>query len=438
MPLVFVHGVNVRKDAEYKASEKVRNELFCRSSLVSVLPDPDPSKVLNPYWGGDAATFYWNHACLPLEENEQFGIGPGAHEEIVAEMAPDAANESGERVLLELARLDLRRAIDCLWATAAFTPPDAGQDVAAPLAVIGRKAAAYAQAHPLPEWVTDQKLNNDDQFVDQLLGTVRVWSEAGAGKATAVGTESFGLSDAWNHLKLAATRLAAAAANHARAAADRLKRVAGQVGEAGADLGSRLAGRLFNPFVRAARPWAHHRVSLFLGDVFIYLSQRGAPRAEGKIVQIVADALQEGAEAVQRSGGRDKLIVVAHSMGGNIAYDILTYFRPHIYCDLLLTVGSQVGLFEELKLFGSSIRGFPRIPGSPAKHELVPLPSNIGTWLNVFDPSDVLGYSTARIFQGSKDFAFLTDTLVTSAHSMYFYRPNFHQRLNVRLREVLG
>jgi hypothetical protein len=436
MPIVFVHGVNVRKDPEYEASEKVRNELFCRSSLAGVLLDPDPSKVLNPYWGGDAAMFYWNHACLPLEENEQFGTGPGVHEQVVAEMAPDVVNEARECVLLDLARVDLCRAIDCLWASAAFTPPEAGQDVAGPLAVLGQKAAAYAQARPLPGWVTDRRLMNDDQFVDQLLGAVTAWNEPIS--AGPVAAESFGLAEVWNHLKLATSRLSAAAVSHARARANRLKQATVQLGQAGADLGPRLAGQLVNPFVRAARPWAHHRISLFLGDIFVYLSQRGTPGAEGKIVRIVADALQSGAEAAQGSGGKDKLVVVAHSMGGNITYDILTYFRPHLHCDLLLTVGSQVGLFEELKLFGKSDRGLPRVPGKPAKEELVGQPPNIGTWLNVFDPSDVLGYSTARIFQGTKDFAFLTDTLVTSAHSMYFYRPIFHERLNARLREALG
>jgi hypothetical protein len=438
MPLVFVHGVNVRKDAEYEASEKVRNELFCRSSLVGILPDADPSKVLNPYWGGDAATFYWNHACLPQEENEQFGAGPGVYEQIVAEIAPEVANESGERVLLDLARVDFRRAIDCLWSAAAFTPPDAGQDVAAPLAALGRKAAAYAQAHRLPGWVATAKLENDDQFVDQLLGEVTAWNVPGAGAPGAPTTESFGLSDVWNHFKTAVAHISGAAVSYVKGGVVRLEQAAAQLGQATADLGGRLAGRLVNPFVRAARPWAHHRVSLFLGDVFVYLAERGTPRAEGKIVKTVANALEQGAEAVRQSGGKDKLIVVAHSMGGNITYDILTYFRPHIRCDVLLTVGSQVGLFEELKLFGKGDRSLPQVPGKPGANERVALPPNIGAWLNIFDPSDVLGYSTERIFRGSKDFAFFTDTLVTSAHSMYFYRPNFHERLNVRLRERLG
>jgi hypothetical protein len=225
--------------------------------------------------------------------------------------------------------------------------------------------------------------------------------------------------------------------SYAKAGAARVKRAAAQLGETTVDMGNRLAGRLVNPLVRAARPWAHHQISLFLGDVFTYLDARGTPNSEGAIVKKVADALQKGADEVRQSGGKDKLIVGAHSMGGNITYDILTYFRPELRCDLLLTVGSQVGLFEELKLFGKSDRALPKVPGKPAPGELVPMPPNIGTWLNVFDPTDVLGYSTARIFGGSKDFAFLTDSLVTSAHSMYFYRPNFHERLNARLREAL-
>ena len=115
-------------------------------------------------------------------------------------------------------------------------------------------------------------------------------------------------------------------------------------------------------------------------------------------------------------------------MGGNIVYDVLSHFRPEIQCDLFLTVGSQVGFFEELKLFRSSDKTIPN-PGQ----NRIPLIPNIKRWLNVFDPIDVFGYSTSRIFEGSQDFEFSTETSALSAHSMYFYRPSFHERLNVRL-----
>ncbi|MBB4716917.1 hypothetical protein BJ965_006799 [Streptomyces luteogriseus] len=50
---------------------------------------------------------------------------------------------------------------------------------------------------------------------------------------------------------------------------------------------------------------------------------------------------------------------MAHSMGGNIVHDVLSFHRPKVHIDLLVTVGTQVGLFEELKLFAASDPGVP-------------------------------------------------------------------------------
>lgn len=120
-------------------------------------------------------------------------------------------------------------------------------------------------------------------------------------------------------------------------------------------------------------------------------------------------------------------------MGGNISYDILTHFLPGLECDVFLTVGSQVGLFEELKLFHSSMTTVPQ-----KNQPKVKVPGNIRKWVNVYDTADVFAYRTEPIFDRARDFSFSTETLALNAHSMYFYRPGFHQRLNARLREALA
>ncbi|RBL82836.1 hypothetical protein DDE05_34685, partial [Streptomyces cavourensis] len=91
------------------------------------------------------------------------------------------------------------------------------------------------------------------------------------------------------------------------------------------------------------------------------------------------------------------LVVVAHSMGGNIVYDVLSHFRPDLTVDTLVTVGSQVGLFEELKLFGASR---PEINGETGGR--VPLPPGLGRWINVVDHSDLLAYRVGPIFDGGR------------------------------------
>lgn len=390
MPLVFIHGVSTREDARYRKSQKVRDGLF-RKFVLAQLAGSHPATIKNPYWGQFGARFYWDHASLPAQQYQAFGSGTSVYDEVATDVGA-GLDLPPERFLSELARVSLARAVDALWAAAAFTDADEDPDA---LAASGWAAAQYVAANPTPAWL--QQVRTDDEFMDRLLVEIDRWAPAAA---TPPGVESFGIRAVWNRVKTAGQHLLGAA-----------------------------AGLALNPAVPLVRPWLHHRVSLFTGDVFEYLTQRGEPGAEGDIVRVVCDDLTDAAAATGRDGD-DKLIVVAHSMGGNIAYDVLTHFLPELKCDLLLTVGSQVGLFEELKLFRSSDRSVPS-----ANAKTVPKPRNVVRWINVMDRNDVLAYATSRIFADSEDMAFDTETHPFSAHSMYFYRPHFHQRLNARLQE---
>lgn len=404
MPLVFVHGVNVRADADYCEEQKARDGLFKKFALDAIAADPTQALIENPYWGKHAAKFSWNHASLPAGEYQAFGSVADVFEEIVAEISP-GTEAAPDRFLLAMARESLVKAVDVVWTASAHTKPDAGQSVAEALSALGWKAMNYADSNPNLTWL--QTVSNDDQFIDKLLQEVQSWKPTTkeVTKETEVVIESFGIDDIWNHVKTAATNL----------------------GNAIANLPQKAAGLVSAPLVNSIRPKAHHRFSLFLGDIFVYLNNRGTKGAEGEIVKAVADAFQR-ASASKKQGTDDQLVIVAHSMGGNIAYDILTYFRREIECDLLVTVGSQVGLFEELKLFHASDK---TIPSSSQK--LVDKPNNVKRWLNVFDPIDVLGYSIERIFADTSDYEFKTDTSPLSAHGMYFYRPSFHKRLRERI-----
>src|SRR5205085_10364222 len=83
--------------------------------------------------------------------------------------------------------------------------------------------------------------------------------------------------------------------------------------------------------VGLGRQSTHEKASRFLGDVFVYLSERGTAEQPGPIVQrILADLAN--AEAAKRPGD-DKLVVIGHSLGGVILYDIVTYFRPDLNFD---------------------------------------------------------------------------------------------------------
>ena len=135
------------------------------------------------------------------------------------------------------------------------------------------------------------------------------------------------------------------------------------------------------------------------------------------------------AASAAKTDGDDKLIVIAHSFGGEIVYDILTKFDPGLSIDVLITVGSQVGLFEEMKLYLASDDMYP----DDAGHAKVPMPSNLKRWLNVFDPNDVLSFLAEPIFAGVQDFKYDTGFSTLQAHGGYFLRPSFYSRLAARL-----
>jgi hypothetical protein len=387
MPLVFVHGVNVRKDANYVVNEEARNGLFRKYALSAMASDPSQVTIENPYWGEFGAAPAWNGGSLPDDKYENFGEADSVFEEILTDLAWDIQAQAPDKVLLTLANKSLERAVDCLWTAGAYT--DSGAPVGAALANLSEKALMYARENPKPAWLDQVK--DDDKFVEKLLTEVGAWK-----KPAQSSVESFGISDVWNHLKTAAGQLA-------------------QRGEA----------FIINPLVRTVRPWVNAKITIFLGDVFVYLKTRSEDNG-GQIVGEVLNAFRRADKA--RNANDSKLIIVAHSMGGNITYDILTSFEPDLHVDLFLTVGSQVGMFEELKLFRASN---PSVK-APAT---VPMPKNVERWINVMDLNDILAYSTGKIFARSKDTKFDNQAPVWSAHSTYFSRPFFHERLHQRILE---
>jgi pimeloyl-ACP methyl ester carboxylesterase len=126
-----------------------------------------------------------------------------------------------------------------------------------------------------------------------------------------------------------------------------------------------------------------------------------------------------------------KLIVVGHSLGGVISYDILTYFNPNIQVDVLVTVGSQVALFEEMALYRASRPEFVPDPAT----DRIARPPNVKRWLNVIDLNDVFSFRAEGVFEGVKDFRYATGYGVMSAHSGYFRRSSFYERLGGRLAQ---
>ncbi len=180
------------------------------------------------------------------------------------------------------------------------------------------------------------------------------------------------------------------------------------------------------------RPSLHDLLSLFVGDVIYYLQLRGTSAAPGDIPKTFLTAL-DAAWANKQARGNEPLIVISHSMGGQIVYDAVTHFLPQdptrkqIKIDYWAAVASQVGFFEEAKLFLEKDMQYKT--GKP-----VPFPSkNLGLWWNVWDHNDVLSFTAEKIIDKTDNESYSSGMSLIDAHSGYFARPSFYRRLAEKL-----
>lgn len=372
----------------YRAAVQKQRDLLVGLAMRGLASNPS---VFHPYWGDHGARPAWGGASLPAGDFESFG----GDEEMDAIVGEVGAELGGPNPLLTLARSSFLEAIDLLWV---LIPADQSSTEVAEL---GAKAVAYAEANSSPDWL--RQVTNDQQFLTRLASEVDAWQPVVAVGAGETSWESFGLADVWDRVREGASRLISAPA-----------RAAGSVA------------------VAAVRSKVQGAIALFLGDVFVYLAQRDASDGTaGPIPQMISDTLDEAVAA--RTEADPHLIVIGHSLGGDILYDVLTHYRPDVEVDVLVTVGSQVPFFEELKLFHSSRPAIPST-GTPK----VARPAAVSHWLNIFDRQDILSYSGRAVFDRIDDFEYSTGASAFGAHTTYFERPSFHRRLNERLHAALG
>ena len=413
MPLVFVHGVSVRAGPSYERQMRFRNAAFRRH----VLPKAD-TEIVNPYWGDIGAKAAWDHASLPGEPVLVLdALGPQAtvpvEQVLISEEA--AGHSQPDSVLLEVARQDFKEAVDLLVSTAI----EESDIDAASLVAVATGLNEYAEDNPAPLWT--HEVEHDHAFLERLRQETRLAVKGAEERAPRPAAPARRESPAGG------VALVAPPAYDAVAVADpehtdvweALTRAVDRVREAIADWRWGKPGRSLR---RTVQPYLTH----FVGDILVYLKARGTPARPGAIVERIAGAIESAARAA-RPG--DPLLVVGHSMGANIVLDVLTSFLEGIRVDTLVTVGNQVGWFEEMKLFLASD---PRVPNP--RQERAPKPPGVGRWLNVIDTSDYLAYAAAPIFEGVRDVTFTTGRGPLAAHTEYFKDVSFFQRLGAWLR----
>jgi hypothetical protein len=382
MPVVFVHGVANRDGEAYRENQKGRDG-FVREIVAPALSiAPDALSLFSPYWGQYGADFVWKMAVLPNPADKFESFGADAESEARGRVAGLLAESNASASIVADARRDFAATVDLLYASAMAGVESEAE--ARDLAKSYVASANYAEKNPHPAWLANV---TQDNFVDQLNYVV----DSG-------GAESFGAGGILNSIKEGLSRIV----------------------NVGPDATSAVA-------VRLLRKKLNTTVTRFAGDAFVYLARRGTKEAPGPIVATVLGDLRKARSA--RKAGDDKLVVIAHSFGGEIVYDIATYFDPSIEIDCLITVGSQVGLFEEMKLYVASRADLP--PNPPEGR--VARPPSVKRWVNIFDTNDVLSYRLEPIVSEVSDYYYDTGYSSFSAHGGYFMRPSFYKRMAARL-----
>jgi hypothetical protein len=257
----------------------------------------------------------------------------------------------------------------------------------------------YARLNPHPVWLVN--VNTDAQLVNRLAQEVK------ASQPVAAAPEALGAFDfITNPLAAAAAKLRIAA-----------KSAAGDVFDRAGDFAS-------TKLVGWARESMNGTLGRFFGDIFIYFNERGDKNAPGSIPRLLLSAFDEADKA---SPVGEPVVIIGHSLGGVITFDLLSHFTDR-EVDLFVTVGSQVSHFEEMKLFHSSDKTVPS-----AAQKLATTATNIKRWINVFDVVDIFSYSAKRIFDRVEDFGYDTMTHTVKAHGAYFEQDRFYDRLRHRI-----
>lgn len=203
----------------------------------------------------------------------------------------------------------------------------------------------------------------------------------------------------------------------------------------GVDLKEHMTRAMYSPTFAATRVALEMRnplnrfVSRFLGDVFTYLHRRGNSAKPGPIPKTVMEQLAACRENQKERNG-EALVVLSHSMGGQLVYDMVTHFLPNtpemenVRIDFWCASASQVGFFEELKLFLESSPEYGADTGA-----LVPYPDkkHLGYWWNVWDHNDFVSYSVKGVVDGVDDQFYNTGMDIVQAHVGYLVLPSFYR-----------
>lgn len=414
MTLIYVHGVKVRDPAHGEGLRKS----FLRWLGPKLKGD---ATVYAPvFWGDRASDFRWGLASRPKTKLLHAGGAARFDNVGLTRAAPTALERPA----------------------AALAPAEAeGPVIGAPVAA-GPAPLRLGELAPgrRPDFLADLYLGARAPTVDDAAAAVAIDPVAETPETAGLAAVADAVAQRWDAVTAQAASddvrlelLLTAVQNELEGsdliaaggfedwvarAAERLRRVVSGPGD------------LISTALAEVRPIANEFVANFVGDVFVYLKTRErAGGAPGEVPTRVLDALKAAHRRKQAEGGQ--IVIVTHSMGGQLVYDALNHFAPRdpelqgLEIDHWFSCGAQVSFFAELGLFLSQpdLRG----PRKLAK------PANVRTWVNFYDPNDLVGFIMAPVFDGVTDVEYDTGYGLALAHTGFLARPSFFEEMAARV-----
>jgi hypothetical protein len=411
MSIIYIHGVKVRAPEHGIALGKS----FARWLGPKLAVGGNNVDYLPVYWGDVAARFRWNLESRPKTAILAQG-GAGAFAGL------GSLREASDRTPLDNAVQ--RPAAQGPVINAAGAVPSVA---AAPaLTMIPRNKRAdfladlYLAVHPRAK-------NSEDAIAEdaRLASLAAAAAEVAESWDTIVASEATDDARASRLISTVEERLSGSTiipqggfADWMSKAGETLRRAATWPGDAV----STVFGEV--------RPVVNEFVAYFIGDVLAYINERDIDGAPGVIPGRVLGALRTAQQRKKATG--EKIVVVSHSMGGQLLYDALTFYAPKdptlagLSVDHWISCGAQVSLFAELTLF----KGQPANVAMPRK---LPRPAAVAAWTNFYDRNDLVGFIMSPIFEDVTDKEYDTGYGLAFAHTGYLARPSFFEAVAAQL-----
>jgi hypothetical protein len=436
MPLIFIHGVNVRDyDKDYRKDCKIRDKLikhYLLQPLVAKGLRFQELEIVNAYWGKHGVDPKWQWKSLPeVKLLEHLG---GRNRETpksdleLQQLLVTSNNESsllerlgGQQILKSLAVKNLVGFMEAILSPIIYSEMSLTQEAEEEPETEGElealvSVAALDVANDYSTQVAVEAASTDEEVIQLLTDKVQERFENFILENNSILQEQ--VLPSMTLERLGQKRLPSW-----------FQEVKHSIGE--------LFDRTKNVPLRALtlgslqqlREDLHLKICRFLGDVFVYLNERGSSEQPGPIISTVLKYINTACQNKRHID--EPLIVITHSMGGNIFYDILTHYQPQLKIDFWVSVGGQVGNFEEMKIFKASNKDICL----PEKVES--LQDKVGYWLNVYDPADIFSFRASPIFAHVRDVEYLTGGSLLQPHDAYFRRPSFYQMLYQHLEKAL-